>query len=92
MAGYGGLGAEALPNADFAVYVDGMLRAEKRNINHASGGTRLDLALAKTERFLTLVATGTAAATASLCTSIRSFSAIQGWFRSQAELATPDGG
>jgi mono/diheme cytochrome c family protein len=55
VAAYGGLGAGA--DADFAVYVDGTLRAERRNINHASGGTALDLPLAADERFLTLVAT-----------------------------------
>ncbi|HEX4145872.1 MAG TPA: DUF1553 domain-containing protein [Pirellulales bacterium] len=55
VAAYGGIGAGA--NADFAVYVDGTLRAERRNINHASGGTALDLPLAPEERFLTLVAT-----------------------------------
>jgi mono/diheme cytochrome c family protein len=55
VAGYGGLGADA--DADFAVYVDGMPRVERRNISHASGGTAIDLPLAKEERFLTLVAT-----------------------------------
>jgi Protein of unknown function (DUF1553)/Protein of unknown function (DUF1549)/Planctomycete cytochrome C/NPCBM/NEW2 domain len=55
VAGYGGLGAGA--DADFAVYVDGMLRTQRRNISHASGGTALDEPLADHERFLTLVAT-----------------------------------
>jgi mono/diheme cytochrome c family protein len=55
VAAYGGLGAGA--DADFAVYVDGKLRAEKRNINHAAGGTALDLSIADDQRFLTLVAT-----------------------------------
>ncbi len=55
VAAYGGLGAGA--SADFAVYVDGRMRSEKRNIDHASGGTALDVPIADDERFLTLVAT-----------------------------------
>ena len=50
VAGYGGLGAGA--DADFAVYVDGTLRAERRNINHASGGTRARFAACRRRAFL----------------------------------------